>query len=128
MEATKIAPGSLKTIGIQAGAVSKTQVTAPGRASKKRAPNCLRACSQTGAGGWASSTAIPPIIRGIRKRVAGLLSGREYRHSAFRRAYFRGRRPQRPGARGGRLLRRLVSALQDDGAGGRAALDRVRRP
>src|SRR5690242_18802807 len=66
MEATKIAPGSLKTIGIQAGAVSSTQVTGPGSAAKNQAPNWRRACSQTGAGCWASSTAIPPIIRGIR--------------------------------------------------------------
>src|SRR5712664_3650014 len=45
-------------IGIHAGARSKTQVTRPGAASKNRAPNWRKACSQTGAGGWASITAI----------------------------------------------------------------------
>src|SRR5207302_3288109 len=68
-QATKIAPGNLKTIGIHAGAARRIQVIAPGAASKKRAPNWRRACSQAGAGGWASITAIdrlcPPHSWGI---------------------------------------------------------------
>src|SRR2546426_9706102 len=54
--ATKIAPGSLKTIGIHAGANSMIQVNAPGAASKERAPNCRRARSQAGATGGAGGT------------------------------------------------------------------------
>src|SRR5438309_613830 len=44
-------------IGIHAGASSRTHVTRPGPASKRRAPNWRMACSQAGAGGWASITA-----------------------------------------------------------------------
>src|SRR2546421_7579355 len=74
-----IAPGSLKTIGIQAGAPSRIHVTAPGAASKKRAPNWRAACSQAGAGGCASITDTArlssPGMAGNRRTIGALVIG-----------------------------------------------------
>src|SRR3989440_6378478 len=60
-------------IGIQAGASSRTHVTRPGAASKRRPPNWRSACSQTGAGGWASITAISRLSLGNRHQAAPLV-------------------------------------------------------
>src|SRR2546430_3615044 len=60
-------------IGIQAGASSKTHVTRPGAASKRRAPNWRSACSQTGAGGWASITAMSRLWLGNRDQASNLV-------------------------------------------------------
>src|SRR5258708_255405 len=68
-----MAPGSLKTIGIQAGAPSRIQVSAPGEASKNRAPNWRRACSQTGEGGCASITDMARLWAGNTGGVWGLV-------------------------------------------------------
>src|SRR5437660_12934138 len=106
-QATKIAPGNLKTIGIHAGAARRIQVIAPGAASKKRAPNWRTACSQAGAGGCASITAIdrlcPPhswgggaaAPEGLAEygKVGGLCI-QHAKPSALRRPDFRGRRAQ----------------------------------
>src|SRR5438034_9368460 len=73
--ATKIAPGSLKTIGIQAGANSMIHVNAPGAASKERAPNCRRARSQAGATGGAAATDMARLWPGHRFRPGTLVSG-----------------------------------------------------
>src|SRR5438093_12681960 len=63
-------------IGIQAGASSKTHVTRPGAASKRRAPNWRSACSQTGAGGWASITAMSRLWLGNRDQASNLVLSR----------------------------------------------------
>src|SRR5947208_16716045 len=68
-----MAPGSLKTIGIQAGAKRRIQVTAPGAASKDRAPNCRRARSQAGATGGAAATDTARLWPGNRFRPGTLV-------------------------------------------------------
>src|SRR6266849_9850163 len=45
----------------------------PGVASKRRAPNCLKACSQTGAGGGASMTATVRLWLGNKDPGADLV-------------------------------------------------------
>src|SRR5256886_11201542 len=70
--ATNRAPDEWKVIGIQAGASSNTQVTRPGPASKRRAPNWRNACSQAGAGGWASITATIRLWLGNRDQPRNL--------------------------------------------------------
>src|SRR2546425_12412444 len=60
-------------IGIHAGASSRTHVTRPGPASKRRAPNWRMACSQAGAGGWGSITATSRLCLRNRDQAGGFV-------------------------------------------------------
>src|SRR5256712_1822875 len=76
--ATTKAPGHGKMIGIQAGARSRIQVTSPGAASKRRAPNWWRAWSKADWGRmpWAVAICLPVWGRNMNRRP-GLVAGME---------------------------------------------------
>src|SRR5919201_1575904 len=125
-----MSPPVPKTIGIQAGLKSMTQVTRPGEASRKRWP-----ADRSGLGWatwtWALDAVTQPIISGAAKAEYGPnwhdWCRCDGQHEDVYRFRLRDHGPGVGQAGAGRLLCRLVRALQDDGAGGRPDRHPVRR-